>query len=48
MPNLHTHTQHTLTSVSFGVVKFLSIRGEGRSSWEGRVKKGVRMKHIIK
>jgi hypothetical protein len=27
MPNLHTHT---LISVSFGVVKFCSLRGEGR------------------
>ena len=39
MPNLHTHTQHTLISDSFGAVKFCSLRGEGRSyGWEGRVK----------
>ena len=34
-------------SVSFGVVKFYSSRGEGRRGWEGRVKNGVKMKHII-
>ena len=45
MINLHTHTtQHTLISVLFGVVKFCSLRGEGRSGWEGRVKNEVRMK----
>ena len=31
---------------SFGV-KFCSLRGEGRRGWEGRVKNGVRMKHMI-
>ena len=41
MPNLHTHTQHILISDSFGVVKFCSLRGEGR------VKNGVRMNHMI-
>ena len=35
MPNLHTHT---LISVSFGVVKLCSYRGEGRRCLEGRVK----------
>ena len=35
------YTQHTLISVSFGVVKLCSLRGEGR------VKNGVRIKHII-
>ena len=40
-------TQHTLIIDSFGVVKFFSLRGEGRSGWEGRVKNGVRMKHMI-
>ena len=44
MPNLHTHT---LISVSFGVVKFCSLRGEGRRGREGRVKNGLRMKHRI-
>ena len=44
MPNLHTHT---LISVPFEVVKFSSLREEGRSGWEGRVKNGVRMKHVI-
>ena len=24
-----------------------SLRGEGRSGWEGRVKNGVRIKHMI-
>ena len=47
MPNLHTHTQHTLISDSFGVVKLCSLRGEGRRGWEGVVKYGVRMKHMI-
>ena len=47
MPNLHTHTQHTLISDPFGVVNFCSLRGEGRRGWKGRVKKGVRMKHMI-
>ena len=41
------HTQHTLNSGSFGVVKFFSLRGEGRLGWEGRLKNGVRMKHMI-
>ena len=44
MPNLHIHT---LISVSFGVVKFCSLRGEGRRSWKGRVKNEERMKHMI-
>ena len=35
---------HTLISDSFGVVKFSSLRGEGRTGWEGRVKNGVRIK----
>ena len=39
-PNLHTHTHLG----SFGVVKFCSLRGEGRRGWEGRLKNGVRMK----
>ena len=30
MPNLHTHT---LISVSYGVVKFCSLREEGRRGW---------------
>ena len=41
------HTQHTLISDSFGVVKFGSLRREGRRGWKGRVKNGVRMKHMI-
>ena len=41
-----THTQHTLISDLFGVVKFCSLSGEGRGGWEGRVKNGVRMKHM--
>ena len=45
MPNQHTHTTHI--SVSFWVVKFCSLRGKGRRGWEGRVKNGVRMKHMI-
>ena len=44
MPNLHTHT---FISDSFVVVKFCSLREEGRRGWEGRVKNGVRMKHMI-
>ena len=47
MPNLHTHTQHTFINDSFGVVKFCSLRGEGRRGWEVRDKNGVRMKHMI-
>ena len=46
MPNLHT-TQHALFSDSFGVVKFCSLRGEGRRGWQGRVKNGLRMKQMI-
>ena len=42
MPN-----RHTLISVLFGVVKFCSLRGEGRRVLEGRVKNGVRIKHMI-
>ena len=42
MSNLHTHTQHTL----IGVVKFCSLRVEGRMDWEVRFKNGVRMKHM--
>ena len=41
------HTEHTLISDSFRVVKFCSWRGEGRRGWKGRVKKEVRMKHIM-
>ena len=47
MPNLHTQTTHTHISYSFGVVKSCRIRGQGRRSWEVRVKNGVRMKHKI-
>ena len=47
MPNLHTNTQHTLISDSFVVVKFCSLRGEGRRGWEGRVKNRVRIKNMI-
>ena len=32
---------------SFGVVKFYSLREEGKRGLEGRVKNGVRMKHIF-
>ena len=45
MPNLHT--QHALISGSFGVVKFYSLRGEGRRDREGRLRNGVRVKHMI-
>ena len=45
-PNLHTHTTQTHL-VSFGVVKFCSLRGEGKRGWEGRVKNGVRIKHMF-
>ena len=41
MQNLQIHTQLTHISDSFGVVKFCSLRGEGR------VEGGVRMKHMI-
>ena len=44
MPNLHTQT---LISDPFGIVKFCSLRGERRRGWEGRVKNGVDMKHMI-
>ena len=47
MPNIYTHTQHTFISDSFGVLKFYSLRGEGRRGWEGRIKNGVRRKHMI-
>ena len=47
MPNLHTKTQHTVISVHLRIVKFCSLRGEGRMSWKGRLKNGVRMKHMI-
>ena len=40
------HT-HTLISDLFGVVNLCSLRGEGRRGREGRVKNGVRMKHMI-
>ena len=46
MSNLHTHTQHTFSD-SFGVVKVCSLRDEGRRGWEGKVKNGVRIKHMI-
>ena len=43
MPNLHTaHNTHSFMD-PFRVVKFYSLRGEGRRGWEGRVKNGVRM-----
>ena len=44
MPNLYTHT---LISDPFGFVKFCSLKGKGSKGWEGRVKNGVRMKHMI-
>ena len=47
MPNRHIHTQYTLINGSFGVVKFCSLRGEGKRGWEGGLKNGVRMKHMI-
>ena len=37
---------HTLISVLFGVIKFCSLRGEGRRGSEGRDKNRVSMKHI--
>ena len=40
IPNLHAHT---LISDTFAVVKFRSLRGEGRMGWEGSVKNGVIM-----
>ena len=47
MPNLHSHTHNSHSLISFGVVKFCSLRGECRRGWEGRVKNDVRMKHMI-
>ena len=47
MPNFHTHTHNKHSLGLFGVVKFYSLRGEGRRGWEGRLKNGVRMKHMI-
>ena len=44
MPNLQTHT---LINDLFAVVKFCSLRGEGRRGWEDRFKNGVRIKHMI-
>ena len=42
MPNLHTN------SLGFiWVVKFKSLRGEGRRGLEGRLKNDVRMNHMI-
>jgi hypothetical protein len=41
IPNLHT-----LIIGSFGVVTFSSLRGEGRSGFEDKLKNGV-MKHMI-
>ena len=38
---------HTPIGVSFGVVRFCSLIGEGRRGWEGRVKNRVRMKNMI-
>ena len=46
MLNLHTHTTHTHCD-PFGVVKFCSFRGEVRSGWEGRLKDGVILRHMI-
>ena len=37
MPNLHTHS---LGFICIGVVKFCSLRGEGRRGWEARLKNG--------
>jgi hypothetical protein len=45
MPNLHTHNKQKSETV--GVVTFSSLSGKGRIGWEGRVKNGVRMKHMI-
>ena len=38
---------YALISGSVGVVKFCSLRGEGRRDLESKIKNGVRMKHII-
>ena len=46
MPNHHTHTTQTHLGI-FKVVKFCSLRGEGKRGWEGRVNDGVRMKHMF-
>jgi hypothetical protein len=32
---------------SFEVVKFFSLRGEGRRGWEGSLKNGVKVKQMI-
>ena len=40
MPNLHSQSNTLI-----GVVKIL--RGEGRRGWEGILKNGERMKHMI-
>jgi hypothetical protein len=45
MPNIHT--QHTFIGDLFKVVKFCSLREEGRRGWEGRAINGVRMKNMI-
>ena len=44
------HSARPLTNIcissSFGVVKFCSLREEGRRDWEGKIKNVVRMKHV--
>ena len=42
MTNLHTHLFDP-----FRVVKFCSLRREGRRGWKDRVKNGVRLNHMI-
>ena len=44
---IFTHYTYSHLFVLFGVVKFCSLRGEGRRGWEGLLKNGVRMKHLI-
>ena len=38
---------YQIISGSFGVVKFCNLREESRRGWEGRLKNGVRIKHMI-
>ena len=44
---MDAHSARPCSFGSFGVVKFCILRGEGRKGWEGRLKNGVRMKHMI-
>ena len=44
---MSNHTKHTLIIDSFGVVKYCSLRGEGRKDSEVDIRYAVKINHMI-